>query len=214
MCRCGATGACDATVSLAEFSRQPGAKKRPPEPRSPRGAKDSSISGSDWSVSGCASLRALSASSHVFVEALRRPPCQRHAPRSAETHPRARSRCGLATWPHQVSDLGQPQIRGIASLGTSLRTTMGGKICHLPKAVKVDFFSYKNERTSNKVRPMRRQQGKVRGTPAGQNVAPMRRSRGQGIAVTLCPPVAWPKNRSLVCDQFHEPGFRAFFQGN
>lgn len=120
-----------------------GAKKRPPEPMSPRGAKDSSISGSDWSVSGSASLRSLSASSHELDEAIRQPPCRRPAPRFAETCLGARSRCGLATWPHQVSDLGLPQISGIASKPASGLPAMGGKICQEAKGVKSDFLHAK-----------------------------------------------------------------------
>ena len=57
--------------------------------------------------------------------------------------PNGTLQCRLATWPHQVSDLGRPQISGIAG-ATNHWPAMGGKICQEENGVKVDFLERKN----------------------------------------------------------------------
>jgi hypothetical protein len=123
----------------------------------------------------------------LLTKRLRQPPCRRPAPRSAETCPKARSRCGLATWPHQVFDLGRR--RSAASLaGQSWLRAMGGKIFQAGKGVKSDFLR------------------KIRGNFRGKRQDPFRKIKDRNNGAVNAMAIGIPSclNIRTLRDRFHE----------
>jgi len=116
------------------------AKKGPRSQRVPGGLRTHRFPGAIGRSAAARPCAPCPQAATLLTKRLRQPPCRRPAPRSAETCPKARSRCGLATWPHQVSDLGQPQISGIDPAGRQRQGSDGRENMPVAKTGQGRFF--------------------------------------------------------------------------
>ena len=125
-----------ACISLLSYAlHSAGAKKGPRKQRFPGGLRNSLLSGSDWTVSGCASLRAVPASRRQcppgpFASVRWEPRVARRDKLPGKLAPDADS---AACWLKCV-------IRAHWPRDSVPRVSDGGRIGHRKKPVKVDFL--------------------------------------------------------------------------